>query len=145
MRKFIIVLSAVFMLSFTANAQEIGFRGGLMSGNFGALDGVFSFEGSRIHANLSFGSSGIGVDAFYDFLYGDLGDSPINYYIGLGAGVNIGDPLVLVAAAEFGLEYRFSEVPIVIGADYRPYFTIIHTDGTGAGFDNFGLNVRWVF
>jgi len=142
MKKLLIVLSAVFMLSLTANAQELGLRGGLMSGNFGALDGVFAFEGSRIHANLSFGS-GIGVDAFFDFLYGDLGDSPINYYVGLGAGLNIGDPLGLGAAAEFGLEYRFKEVPFVIGADYRPYFGILGT--TGLGFNNFGVNLRYVF
>lgn len=144
MKKLLVILSAVFMLSLTANAQEIGLRGGLMSGNFGAIDVVFGWEGSRIHADLSFGQ-GIGVDAFFDFLYGDLGDSPINYYIGLGAGVNIGDPLALGVGAEFGLEYRFKEVPFVLGADYRPYFRIINTDGTGVGFDNFGVNIRYVF
>ena len=46
-------------------------------------------------------------------------------------------------SGEIGLEYRFSSVPIAIGADWRPTLWVVGETKFGA--DSFGLNIRFVF
>jgi hypothetical protein len=56
--------------------------------------------------------------------------------------VYIGENFRLGAAGEVGAEYAFSEVPITIGLDFRPYLFLVEVTEFRAGF---GLNVRWRF
>ncbi|WP_282040729.1 hypothetical protein [Winogradskyella flava] len=137
----IIVLGLVLLLSTTINAQEIGVRFGEVTGNNIAVDGVFEFDGSRIHANVSFGD-GLGLDALYDFVYEPLEDE-LYWYAGVGASTFIEDDFNLGVSGEIGLEYQFDSAPIVIGFDYRPTFWII--DDTSFKWDGFGVNVRYRF
>ncbi|MBC2844775.1 outer membrane insertion C- signal [Winogradskyella flava] len=137
----IIVLGLVLLLSTTINAQEIGVRFGEVTGNNIAVDGVFEFDGSRIHANVSFGD-GLGLDALYDFIYESLEDE-LYWYAGVGASTFIEDDFNLGVSGEIGLEYQFDSAPIVIGFDYRPTFWII--DDTSFKWDGFGVNVRYRF
>lgn len=137
-----IIFSFVLLISVTLNAQEIGVRFGEVTGNNIAIDGVFDFEGSRIHANVSFGD-GFGIDALYDFIYKPLGEEAINWYAGVGASSYIEDDFNIGVSGEIGLEYIFKEVPIVLGIDYRPTFWII--DHTDFKWDGFGINVRYKF
>ncbi|WP_299111600.1 hypothetical protein [uncultured Winogradskyella sp.] len=137
-----ILIAFILLLTTQLNAQEIGLRFGEVTGNTIAIDGVFDFEGNRIHANLSFGD-GVGIDALYDFIYKPLGEEAINWYVGAGASTYIEDEFNIGVSGEIGLEYVFKEVPIVLGLDYRPTFWII--DDTDFKWDGFGINVRYKF
>ncbi len=137
----IIAVLALFGLQFS-NAQELGVRFGNVVGNYAAVDLVWAFNNGRIHADVSFGN-GVGAEALYDFLYGQLGDDNLYYYVGLGAYAWIGDPFRLGISFEGGLEYRFASAPLVLGLDWRPAFQII--DNTSFHFNRFGLNLRFVF
>lgn len=146
--KYLKILSLVLFFGFTAtiesNAQEVGLRFGNFYGNYVALDGVFALgEFSRVHADVSFGNGGVGIDALWNPIYRPVGTSEFNYYLGFGPSLFIGDPFGLGVAGEIGIEYAFDEVPIVIGADWRPTFRLI--EDTDFFADVFGLNVRWRF
>jgi len=127
-----------------AGAQELGVRfGDIAGGNNAAIDGVFGLgKFSRIHADLSFGE-GVGIDVLWDFLYKPLGDEAFNWYLGVGPYMRIDDPFWLGVAFEAGLEYRFKTVPIALGGDWRPSFSIIDETDFHAG--GFGINVRYIF
>lgn len=139
------IFLGLFMLSTIAiSAQEIGVRFGEVSGNNVAVDGVFETGSfSRVHANISFGGDGVGLDALWDFIYRPLGGESFNWYAGFGPSAYIGDLFLLGASGEIGLEYVFNEVPIAIGLDYRPTFWII--ENTDFDFGGFGLNIRYRF
>ena len=136
----IIILSVVGILN--TEAQEIGVRFGDVIGGNIAVDGVLSTgKYNRIHADVSFGN-GLGVDFLWDF-YRPMSNEALNWYIGAGPYAVLGDPFQLGAAGELGLEYRFKGVPVVLGADWRPYFRLI--DNTDIWFNSFGVNIRWIF
>src|SRR6476620_6701715 len=118
MKKILSVLF-LFALSFNVNAQELGVRfGNVAKNNFG-IDAVFSAgEFSRIHADVAFGGEGLGAEALYDFIYRPLADTPLNWYVGAGPSVNFGNDFWLGASGEIGLEYKFEDAPIVLGADF---------------------------
>jgi len=137
-----VMLCLTLLITVSLSAQEIGVRFGEVSGNNVAVDGVFDFEGSRIHANVSFGD-GLGVDALWDFIYRPLGEEAFNWYAGVGPSAYFGDDFLLGASGEIGIEYIFDGVPIVLGLDYRPTFWII--EDTDFEWGGFGLNVRYKF
>ncbi|MEC3907920.1 hypothetical protein VOI54_12895 [Tamlana sp. 2201CG12-4] len=137
-----LLLGIFTMLSVALNAQEIGIRFGQVSGNDVAVDGVFDLNGSRIHANVSFGDS-VGLDALWDFVYEPIGDDGFHWYAGVGPSAHIDDKFLLGGSGEIGAEYVFNDVPIVIGIDYRPTFWII--EDTDFEWGGFGLNVRFRF
>jgi hypothetical protein len=142
MKKILITLFLTGALS-QVNAQELGLRFGDVTGGNVAIDAVFQMgESNRIHADLSFGE-GVGIDLLWDFIYEPLGEEALHWYAGVGPYTFIGAPFALGAVGEIGLEYRFNEFPLVIGADWRPYFRLI--DNTNLGVNSFGVNVRWVF
>ena len=140
-----IILTLTFALTFVcySYAQEIGVRFGNVSAGNVAIDAVFSASKfSRIHADVSFGS-GVGIDLLWDFLYKPLKGEAFYWYLGAGAYTQIDDPFWLGVVAEAGLEYKFNQVPIVIGADWRPQLSII--ESTDFHIEGFGFNVRYMF
>lgn len=137
-----ITLAFTLMLSTLLSAQELGVRFGEVTGNNIAIDGVFDFESSRIHANISFGD-GVGLDALYDFIYKPLGEEALNWYAGVGASTYIEDDFNLGVSGEIGLEYVFKDIPFVLGIDYRPTLWLI--EDTDFNWDGFGINVRYRF
>ena len=143
MKKIVLIVFASLSISLVS-AQEVGIRfGGVSGGSGAAIDAVFGVGSSRIHADVGFFNSAVGVDVLWDLLYKPLGGEAFNWYLGVGPSAIIGDPFRLGVAGEIGLEYRFNGVPIVLGADWRPTFWVI--DETGFGADSFGLNARWNF
>ena len=105
---------------------------------------MFGTGNSRIHADLAFGSAGVGIEVLWDVLYKPLGSSPLYWYIGVGPSALIDDDFFLLGAAgELGLEYPIEGAPITIGADWRPVLMIIEETDFYAG--NFGLNIRYRF
>jgi hypothetical protein len=130
--------------SLALNAQEVGVRFGGTNGAGGAaIDAVFGSGSGRIHADLGFYKEGVGVDVLWDLLYRPLSGEAFNWYLGVGPTTFIGDDFWLGISGEIGLEYRFSSVPIAIGADWRPTLWVV--EETKFGADSFGLNIRFVF
>ena len=143
--KKIVLLWALFYASQFVNAQEIGFRLGNVAGGSAAIDGVFELgKFNRIHTDVSFGDGGVGVEALWDFLYKPVDGETLKWYVGVGPPVFFGNPDPFIGASgEIGLEYRFEEVPIVLGLDWRPTLWILEDTKFHAG--SFGFNARYVF
>lgn len=97
----------------------------------------------RSAAILSFGGDGVGIDALWNPVFRPIATSDFNYYLGFGPSLYFGDPFGLGVVAEAGIEYAFSGIPIVIGADWRPNLRLV--EDTDFLVDQFGLNVRWRF
>jgi hypothetical protein len=143
MKKLLTILAFIVVCS-AAQAQELGIRFGDVLGNSVAIDALFNAgKFSRIHADVSFGNNGVGIEALWDFLYRPLGNEAFNWYVGVGPSVGFFDEFVLGASGEIGLEYTFNTVPISLSADWRPTFVIVENTDFWAG--GFGFNVRYVF
>ncbi len=142
----LIFLAIVFNVGavFNSNAQEIGVRFGGVNGYLGpALDAVFTagpFD--RIHADLGFFQGAVGIDAVWDFVHNPINGEAINWYLGVGPSTYFGKDLLLGLSGEIGLEYRFENVPIAFGLDWRPTFWLIEDTKFGSG--SFGVNFRFV-
>jgi hypothetical protein len=144
--KKVLLISAITCLTYFVNGQELGLRFGNVTSadNNVAIDGVFSLgEFNRIHADVSFGH-GVGIDALYDFAYYPFPNvANLNWYGGVGAFMYIHDPFWFGGVGEIGLEYKFTEIPLNVGLDWRPYLSLIQeVDFYGGGF---GLNIRYDF
>ena len=136
----VLVLAACSVIS----AQELGIRLGNVSAGNVAIDAVFNTSKvSRIHSDLSFGHGGMGIDVLWDFINRPLGDEAFNWYLGAGPYMQVDDPFWFGAAGEIGLEYRFNEVPLALGIDWRPRLSIVET--TDLHLEGFGVNIRYVF
>lgn len=141
--KKLLFVAVLIMAGVSVKAQELGIRFGDALGNTVAIDAVFQTgKGNRVHADVSFGD-GVGVEVLWDFLYKPLGGEEFNWYVGAGPSILIDDPFYLGISGEAGLEYRFKQVPLAIGADWRPTFMLIEETEFWAG--GFGVNVRYVF
>ena len=143
--KILSLAASLCFLTFFSNGQELGLRFGNVTGvNNVAIDGILSLgQFSRVHADVSFGGAGVGVDAIYDPIYREFGDlEGLNYYLGVGGSLFLGDPFLLGASAEAGLEYQFL-APFSVSLDWRPTIWII--TNTSFEFGGFGLNVRYRF
>ena len=142
-----VLLIAVFALGFVGftNAQELGVRFGDVTGGNVAVDALFTTsQFSMVHADVSFGGGGVGVDALWDFVYRPLGDIPMNWYMGVGPTVFLGNnDFALAGSFELGLAYSIPDVPISISADWRPALVLIETTGFYA--ERLGLNIRYQF
>ncbi|MFN3997500.1 outer membrane insertion C- signal [Algoriphagus sp.] len=138
---FALIMGLSLFSTLKSQAQELGLRFGDFYGNNVAIDGVFALgEFSRIHADVSFGGNGLGIDALWNPIYDDIPDTDFQWYAGFGPAVYLGNNFRLGAAAEIGAEYAFADVPITIGLDFRPYLFLVEVTEFRAGF---GLNVRW--
>ena len=141
-----VILISIFIISTViSRGQEIGIRFGDNIGGNVAIDGVFALgEFSRIHADVSFGHGGLGIEALWDFVHSPLGTAKgLTWYAGVGPFLWIDDPFWMGVSGEIGLEYKFDGAPIVIGIDWRPSISII--EETDFWADKFGFNVRYVF
>jgi len=68
MKKLYLILIIGLSTCTFSRAQELGVRFGDISGGNAAIDGVFSLgKFSRIHADVSFGNSGVGIGALLEF------------------------------------------------------------------------------
>lgn len=141
-KSFLVLFLLIIFSLVKTNAQEIGIRGGDLSGGNIALDAVvLTSEFSRIHTDVSFGGD-IGVDLIWDFIYRPLGDGDFNIYAGVGAFTLFTDPITAGAVGEIGFEYRFPSVPIALGIDWRPLFSVV--EETEFIPEGFGFNLRYI-
>ena len=140
--KILFVVTLVILFTKIGTAQEIGIRGGDLSGGNIALDAaLLTGDFSRIHADISFGED-IGIDVIWDFIYRPLVDESLFIYSGVGPYFLFTDPFTMGAAGEIGFEYRFDSVPIALGIDWRPLLSI--TEETEFIPEGFGFNLRFI-
>ena len=96
---FTMILAGLVLGSISTQAQELGLRFGHLNGNNVALDGIFSTgKYSRVHADVSFGNNGLGLDALWNPIYDDIPDTDFNWYAGFGPSVYLSDNFRLGAA-----------------------------------------------
>ncbi len=156
--KKIIIAVSIITVGFLSNIQSqddnyttaMGIRGGNPTGftykhfigRFGVLEGIaginFSFNDPK---KLAFAITGL-----YEYhMYLAEG---WNAYVGGGLSIGAGQKLFFLNAdAIIGLEYTFYNFPINISIDYKPYYSPFHRNligVKGAGFNEFGLSVRYV-
>lgn len=145
MKRILLISLLVLGSVFASKAQELGVRFGDVTGGNVAIDALFSTsEFSMIHADVSFGNGGVGIDALWDFIYRPLGDIPMNWYAGVGPVVFLGNnTFTLAGAAEIGLAYNIPSAPVSVSVDWRPTLVILET--TGFVSERFGLNLRYRF
>lgn len=124
-------------------AQELGIRiGNKMVGDV-AVDGVFSLGSiERIHADLGFEHSVLGIEALWDFLCEPVGSDNFAWYAGAGLAAYFGDDVGLGICGEIGIEYHF-DGPVAAGVDWRPVFILV--EETDLVADRIGINLRYVF
>ena len=164
-----IILSAFMLigLAFCAQAQDISKNAlGLRLGDNDGFGGEVSYQrglssNNRLELDLGWRNSK-NVDAFklvglYQWVWNI--DKGFNWYAGLGGGIGSwsydynqdGDNksdrgTILLAAADLGIEYNFSEVPIQLSLDIRPEF---YFDSDKYRENNFGpdiaLGIRYRF
>ena len=140
--KILIALLLSVVATTTITAQEIGIRGGDLSGGNIAFDAaILTGEFSRIHADISFGED-IGIDVIWDFIYRPLVDEALYIYSGVGPYFLFTDPFTMGAAGEIGFEYRFDSVPIALGIDWRPLYSI--TEEAEFIPKGYGFNMRFI-
>jgi len=139
----ILLLLFILLVSVPSRSQELGLRFGSNVGSDVAIDGVFTLgEFSRVHGDVSF-HDGVGLELLWNPLFRPVGPEGLHWYVGVGPYVFIGDPFSFGACGELGLEYRFKEVPLAMGFDWRPTLRIV--DNTDMIWDRFGFNIRYVF
>lgn len=140
--KKLLVFASFVLCSYAGFSQEVGARWGEVLGNDIALDMMLrSGDGHRLHADLSFGND-FGLELLWNVIR-PLGNSSLNWYIGLGPSMLFSENFLLGISGELGLEYRFAKLPIAVGADWRPTFFIIDESEFESG--GFGVNARFVF
>ncbi|HEY6172160.1 MAG TPA: outer membrane insertion C- signal [Candidatus Kapabacteria bacterium] len=142
--KKLILLLLVMSFASSIRAQEIGVRIGDVVGHRAAIDAVFNTEGpARIHADLSFGNGGVGIEVLWDIVYRQIGNSDFDWYLGVGPTALFHNDAHVGLSGEIGVEAHFVDAPIAIGVDWRPTMYVIQsTDFDPSGF---GLNIRFVF
>ncbi len=139
MKKLIVTFFIILTMASLSNAQELGVRFGDIVGNTVAIDGMYK----QIHADVSFGSGGVGLEALYDFFQKPLKGEAFGIYAGAGLFTWLGDPFLLGVSGEIGLDYHFNNLPLSLSFDWRPSLTVIDNTNFNAG--RFGFNVRFVF
>ncbi|MFK8044823.1 MAG: hypothetical protein AB8B72_04970 [Crocinitomicaceae bacterium] len=147
------IFSTLFIISLLScsysqvNSNAIGLRGG--SGNLG-YGGEITFqkgigEGNRLE--LDFGARGYGngseliASGIYHWVKNIT--SGLNWYIGPGAQVGIGNGFRLGVGGQIGIEFDLNEVdiPLLISIDSRPMFGF---GGSGFRAGAFGA-LRYTF
>lgn len=162
------IFSAFLLLGlvFCANAQDISKNAlGLRLGDNDGFGGEISYQrglsdNNRLEFDLGWRNSN-DVDAFklvglYQWVWNIEGG--FNWYAGLGGGVGswsydqkgVSDSGAFVlAAADLGIEYNFSEAPIQLSLDFRPEFYLNNSGDNKFRENNFGpdiaLGIRYRF
>ena len=129
MKKLLVVLSLALGISAAAVAQPraIGVRG-----SYGAeISYQHSLGSNFLEADLGWWDGGIAVNGVYDIIVASpqWTAGTWNVYCGPGAGLAIGDGVVIGVGAQIGLEYTFGSIPLQLSLDMRPNVLTITSGG----------------
>lgn len=141
MRKFLVSLIAVAVLGAGAAFAQGGMWAGVSAGYPGAalhfgVDDVAPNLAVRINAGYNYigtGGFAIGADALYDLAV-DMGDAPIQVYVGGGVGLGIGSGVAVGVNAFVGGEFSLASAGLPQGGvflEVGPSIGVIPTFGFG--------------
>ncbi len=141
MRKFVISLVAVAVLSAGSAFAQTGYWAGISAGYPGAavhfgVDGVAPGLAVRLNAGYNYigtGGFALGVDALYD-LPVNMGDTPIDLYAGGGLGIGIGAGVALGVNLFVGGEFSLAQAGLPEGGvflEVGPAIGVIPAFGFG--------------
>lgn len=156
MKKVMLLLVAVFGLTFAVNAQNwIGVRGAFGSSAGAELSYQHGFNANnRLELDLGWNTHKVhdvaygyyNLSAVYQWMGGIVDN--LGWFAGIGAnagfwnGYNDGN-FGLGFLAQAGLEYNFQAVPFQITLDFRPQWDVLGA-ATGFGYAGaLGLRYRW--
>lgn len=126
-------------------ADQKAFEGIISSRYRGvALTGLLEFQKQTTTNNLywffGFGAHVASYKSYYYYGYNKHRD--FYYHNGIPYRDYYSEPVFVFGAdAILGLEYKFQEIPLTLGADVKPYFNFING---GGDFFDFGLSARYV-
>lgn len=162
MKKIVLSVVTLFGVVFFTQGQEVSKNAlGLRVGDNDGFGGEISYqrglsENNRLEVDLGWRNSNR-VDAFklagiYQWIWHI--DGGFNWYAGVGAGLGSwnydyrgvkDNGTFALIAGQIGVEYGFSEIPLLLSLDFRPEFYL----GDGWRGDEFGpdiaLGVRFKF
>lgn len=145
MKLFFIALVLVFCS--TASAQpyrsSIGVINNVEINNYPGIGPAFKLfftSKSAAEVTLYFNKSGYHASLLYQYHF-PLDDKK-NVYCYAGAGVYN----IIFPRAVAGFEYKFANTPLVISADWRPYYIYFSDDDLDPkeGLQQFGLSLRYI-
>ena len=123
MKKIIMIAAMVLGFAVAASAQPKAL--GLRVGYGAELSYQHNVGENFIEADLGLESfKNLGVAATYNFNIAQFGEG-FNFYAGPGIGLGMGETLSVGIAGQAGIEYNFSEAPVQVSLDVRPYFDFV--------------------
>jgi len=163
MKKQILIVAALFAISFYGTAQQIAETTlGVRFGNYSSVSFQKKLsENTRLELNGGYHGykyySDINIEGFYHIVADVPSVENMNWYYGAGAGVGIWkydngwntyygyeeNGTYFYAAGAVGIDYKFKDIPLLLSLDVRPQF-VIGDFYDGLHFDG-GLGIRYVF
>lgn len=154
MKKVILTIVAVLLVSLSVKAQPynwaVGLRGGLTWGDVTVKHFTGSSTAIEVNGAISFNGFGWELAGMYEWHNALAG--ALNVYYGPGAHIGTfndgnGQALALGILGTVGLEYKFG-IPIALSLDWRPHMT--YQFGTAApglrfGWGDVGLGIKFCF
>lgn len=145
MKKFVIVASVVAMLGVTqvsaANNGASGTAVGIQFGSPGNVALSLRFSQLAIGAGWKLGDNGyLVLDIDYWLLHSELAKN-LNWFVGPGVGLGIGDPFTLAIRVPIGLQWMATKNIEVFG-QLAPAFQVIDATDFKLGG---AVGVRYVF
>jgi len=153
MKKVILTIILIVNIAVLANAQDyktgVGLRGGFSNG---LTIKHFVSEKSAFEGILSSRWLGFDVTGLYEIHDQAFDVDQLRWYYGFGAHIGSYSAnnvpwktsgTVIGIDGILGIEYSFSEAPINIGLDWKPFFNLIgNSDFWG---DGGALSIRYIF
>ena len=127
-----------FAIAASAQPKALGLRVG-----YGAeLSYQHNVGENFIEADLGLESfKNLGIAATYNFNIAQFGEG-FNFYAGPGIGLGMGETLSVGIAGQAGIEYNFSEAPVQVSLDVRPYFDFVGV-GLVGWYPHLGVRYRF--
>lgn len=140
MKKIIMIAAMVLGFAVAASAQPKAL--GLRVGYGAELSYQHNVGENFIEADLGLESfKNLGIAATYNFNIAQFGEG-FNFYAGPGIGLGMGETLSVGIAGQAGIEYNFSEAPVQVSLDVRPYFDFVGV-GLVGWYPHLGVRYRF--
>jgi hypothetical protein len=161
-----VLLITGLILAGSANAQNYTRDAGMRLGDFFTLTyRQYMDEDQALEGMMSFGHGGMTFTVLKEFFEPRLSHLSENLFFQYGFGAHVGfrnmdhyrvlnrtyelddwtlTPLLGIDGI-VGLEYRFPDLPVLIGLDFKPYFEYSITQIFGIYLTSFGISMKYRF
>ena len=143
MKRLLIILFALFFGS-EVNAQNsystvVGFKGGYPA--YGALNLKHVLNSNALELTLGGALNTLYIQGLLEYQKPLPEPSGLDWYVGIGPNLGIGNNFLVSASGLLGLDYTFQEIPLNIAIDSGPILNIVPAVGVNWGG---GLAIRYV-